>query len=434
MKLIKRFQPGGNFTNRTDNTSVARQQYYEPIKQVAHEGNRLVTINGKTYEVPIEPQYSVRSSAQDTRTEQQKKEDQKRLSEQHEQEKGEQNAEGFFNFVGRLTPSRFVKTVTAGNEDAVFDDLAQADNGGVFEGNEFGNLAFDVISPFVVAKGFQGAGTLYNLGKNHVRNALVARQFNNALATEARRFYSIGTPGWPYFYDPVTNQWDFSNANQLINSGKQEFIDWMNNPLYRQAAKANQAEAKSMGLAYTPTYEKAEYLRPQKTKIENLGSPKLGGSTDRNGDIAINLYTDDPKGVMAHEYGHANWHGNVSESTMASNLDQGKKEWQYLKYKSGQVFKPNSWYSDKFDLHSHGPEAVMNARDYGKEIGLKIGQEYPGYEKALELINNNKNGFKSGLRDMFYLDKEHMPYVWKALTGTQFAFPAVGISLSYSNN
>jgi hypothetical protein len=76
-----------------------------------------------------------------------------------------------------------------------------------------------------------------------------------------------------------------------------------------------------MGLAYTPTYEKAEYLRPQKTKIENLGNPKLGGSTDRNGDIAINLYTDDPKGVMAHEYGHANWHGNVSESTMASNLD-----------------------------------------------------------------------------------------------------------------
>ena len=249
-----------------------------------------------------------------------------------------------------------------------------------------------------------------------------------------RGFYSIGTPGYPYLYDPVTKQWTTSTISQLLKSGKQEFIDWMNNPTYRKAAEANQAEAESMGLAYTPTYEKTEYLHPQNTTVKNIGSSSLGGTTDRSGDIVINVQTaQNPKDVMAHEFGHANWHGNVSESTMA-NTEQGKKEWQYLKFKAGQVFKPNSWYSDRFDLNSHGPEAVMNARDYGKEIGLEIGQEYPGYEKALELINSNNNGFKSGLKNMFYLDKEHMPYVWKALTGTQFAIPAVGFSLPFLNN
>ena len=248
-----------------------------------------------------------------------------------------------------------------------------------------------------------------------------------------RGYYSVGTPGYPYLYDPVTKQWDTSTISQLLKSGKQEFIDWMNNPSYRKAAEANQVEAESMGLAYTPTYEKTEYLHPQSTTVKNIGNSSLGGTTDRNGDIVINVQTaQNPKDVMAHEFGHANYHGNVSESTMA-NTEQGKKEWQYLKFKAGQVFKPDSWYSDKFDLNSHAPEAVMNARDYGKEIGLKIGQEYPGYEKALELINSN-NGFKSGLRSMFYLDKEHMPYVWKALTGTQFAVPAVGFSLPFLNN
>ena len=248
-----------------------------------------------------------------------------------------------------------------------------------------------------------------------------------------RGFYSIGTPGYPYLYDPVTKQWNTSIISQLLKSGKQEFVDWMNNPTYRIAAEANQAEAKSMGLAYTPTYEKAEYLHPQSTTMKNIGNSNLGGTTDMNRDIVINVQTaQNPKDVMAHEFGHANYHGNVSPTTMA-NTEQGNKEWQYLKFKAGQVFKPDSEYGGMYDLNTHAPEAVMNARDYGKEIGLKIGQEYPGYEKALELINSNKNGFKSGLRNMFYLDKEHMPYVWKALTGTQFAIPAIGFSFPFLN-
>lgn len=244
---------------------------------------------------------------------------------------------------------------------------------------------------------------------------------------------SIGTPGYPYFYNPVTKQWDFSTANQLLKQGKQEFIDWMNNSMYRKAAQANKEEAQSMGLSYTPTYEKAEYLLPQKTTLKDIGSSGLGGTTDLNRDITVNIRsTQNPKDVMQHEFGHANYHGNVSPTTMA-NMTQGKKEWDYLKFKASQIFKPDSEYGGQYDLHTHAPEAAMNARDYGKELGLQVGQEYPGYEQALQLINTNKNGFKSGLLNMFYLDKEHMPYVWKALTGTQFAAPVVGVSLLNNN-
>jgi len=71
------------------------------------------------------------------------------------------------------------------------------------------------------------------------------------------------------------------------------------------------------------------------------------------------------------------------------------------------------------DLNRNSFEGIQNARDFGEELGIKIGQEYPGYEKALETVNSYpENGFKAGLKKMFRLDKEHMPYVWKALAGT----------------
>jgi len=106
---------------------------------------------------------------------------------------------------------------------------------------------------------------------------------------------------------------------------------------------------------------------------------------------------------------------------MASDPKLGMKEHRFLKTKSSKIFKPNSYYGD-FDLSVTPVEAVMNTRDIGKDLGLKIGQEYPGYEQALQIIKSYpKNSPKSGLINYLKLDEESMPYVWKALTGTLFS-------------
>lgn len=195
---------------------------------------------------------------------------------------------------------------------------------------------------------------------------------------------SVGTPGMPYFYDPVTGKWDVSTLGRLTAEGRDEFHNWIDSPEYKQAALENKKEAESMGLGYTPTYEKANYSKKHPVLAKPLGNTGIGGITNGNRDITLNLMSsENPKDVIAHELGHASDHGNVTEELMRSNPEQGMKEWKYLKYKASQVFKPDSEYGGRFDLSEHAPEAAMNARDFGKELGLKIGQPYPGYEKAL---------------------------------------------------
>ena len=228
--------------------------------------------------------------------------------------------------------------------------------------------------------------------------------------------------GYPYLFNPETKQWETGNLSDLIRQGRQETVDWINSSAYRQAAEQNVIEAEQMGLHYTPTYEKPEFN--QKYKVTTYYDPKsdIGGSADGNGDITYNLGSNmSPQYVSAHEHGHSFKHGNVSESLMASDPKLGMKEHRFLKTKSSKIFKPNSYYGD-FDLSVTPVEAVMNTRDIGKDLGLKIGQEYPGYEQALQIIKSYpKNSPKSGLINYLKLDEESMPYVWKALTGTLFS-------------
>lgn len=229
--------------------------------------------------------------------------------------------------------------------------------------------------------------------------------------------------GYPYLYNPETKQWETANLTDLIRQGRQETVDWINSSAYRQTAEQNVIEAEQMGLHYTPTYNKPEFN--QKYKVVTYYDPKssIGGTSNIDGDIEINIGSYmNPQYTSAHEYGHSFRHGTVSKSLMEENTELGMKEWQFLKTKSSKIFKSDSEYGGKFDLSENPTEAAMNTRDIGKDLGLKIGQEYPGYEQALQIIKSYpKNGPKSGLINYLKLDEESMPYVWKALTGTLFS-------------
>lgn len=220
---------------------------------------------------------------------------------------------------------------------------------------------------------------------------------------------------------PYYLQFGQNSGTQMISdikAGRKEFIDWMNNPEYRKAAEQNRWEALSMGLSYTPTYERQQYsnflqngIKPVfKQDMYGEGSTSyFGAQPNTPTEINYNLRSTQPYSqVTRHESGHAAYHG------MAST----KKELEFLKYKISKAFKPDASVGP-YDFNLQTGEAAMNGRDLGADLGIAVGQKYPGYENALQLLNTavDKSN-KAGMLEVLKTDKESMPYVWKLLNGT----------------
>ena len=229
--------------------------------------------------------------------------------------------------------------------------------------------------------------------------------------------YSLNTStNRPYYLQFGNNSGNM--MIQDIKKGRNEFVNWMNNPKYREAAEQNKQEAASMGLSYTPTYEKPQYswmlkygIKPEfKSKMEGDGATSwMGAQEGTPTSVEYNLSSRIPYDkVTRHEVGHVSLHGNGKNA----------EELKYLRYKTHQAFK-NDAFVYPYDFHQQTGEAAMNGRDLGADLGISVGQEYPGYQKALDIINSNyKNSNKAGMVNVLKLDKESMPYVWKLLNGT----------------
>ena len=266
-------------------------------------------------------------------------------------------------------------------------------------------------------------GGSYNLGKYNIPSFIqqAARNGNNTA-----RSFKIPNLAYSTSLNTSTNrpyylQFGNNSGNMMIQdikNGRNEFINWMNNPKYREAAEQNRQEAISMGLSYTPTYEKPQYswmlkygIKPEfKSKMEGEGATSwMGAQEGIPTSVEYNLSSKIPYDkVTRHEVGHVSLHGNGKNA----------KELKYLRYKTHQVFKDDANVGP-YDFHQQTGEAAMNGRDLGADLGISIGQEYPGYQKALDIINSNyKNSNKAGMVDVLKLDKESMPYVWKLLNGT----------------
>ena len=68
----------------------------------------------------------------------------------------------------------------------------------------------------------------------------------------------------------------------------------------------------------------------------------------------------------------------------------------------------------------------MNGRDLGSDLGIQVGQTYPGYQKALDILNSGKGkSSKDGMIPIFKTDEKSMPYVWKLLNGTLLSGAAI---------
>ena len=246
--------------------------------------------------------------------------------------------------------------------------------------------------------------------------------------------------GYPYALRHGQNSWDTNIIQDELRQGRKDLVDWINNPEFIKAQQANKIEAQSMGLEYIPIHERSTF-KDRAALLDNPGTYKWYANNKANesgyvenplGDYGsqmnINLANVDPyRFTISHEGGHMLGMGgpDLPSNSSQSILSQLK----YLKHKSRQVLKPGYWYNNQFDISEYPYEAVQNLRNLGQELKLSVGQEYPGYKNALDIINNSENTTHSFLKPYLKMDKESMPYVWKALVGTQF-----GLSPIYLNN
>ena len=246
--------------------------------------------------------------------------------------------------------------------------------------------------------------------------------------------------GYPYALRPGQNSWDTNVIQDELRQGRKDLIDWVNNPEFIKAQQANKIEAQNMGLEYIPLHERSTF-KDRAALLDNPGTYKWYANNkaqesgyvenplgDYGSVMNINLANVDPyRFTISHEGGHML---GIGGPDLPSNSSQSiLSQLKYLKHKSKQVLKPGYWYNDQFDISEYPYEAVQNLRNLGQELKLSVGQKYPGYKNALDIINNSENTTHSFLKPYLRMDKESMPYVWKALVGTQF-----GLSPIYLNN
>ena len=80
--------------------------------------------------------------------------------------------------------------------------------------------------------------------------------------------------------------------------------------------------------------------------------------------------------------------------------------------------------NDVYITDWRGGEAGPNLIDMGRELGLKLGQPYPGDEVFMNMMNNYK-GAKSFLLKFLDTDtRAGRRHIWDAMVGKYFALPA----------
>lgn len=221
---------------------------------------------------------------------------------------------------------------------------------------------------------------------------------------------------------PYYSQFEQQEAQQRmvsdIKRGYQNFKDWMTNPHYLESTLDNIEEAKRMGLKYTPTYDKPQYKALMqngikinfKKQMHGMGATsQFGAQAGQPAEVDLNLGSPQSFfNTVRHESGHAAYHGNGLTPD----------ELKYLRFKTHQAFIDKAE-AGPYDFHQQTGEAAMNGRDLGHDLGISVGQSYPGYQKALETLNSGLGkSTKDGMIKLFKTDEQSMPYVWKLLNGT----------------
>ena len=408
------FKKGGNIilkgqqglVTQSDNTRVAKPIIQEKVRYKL-KPNEFYFVDKKTGKRIIGRQKQEVISS-DNRTINQRKQDQSIAKQIQKKQEANKNYEKGLETISTLStlamPSTYIGPAFNNNGKSYLDNVISGEG----TGNTTGNLAIDLAIPF----GLKSLGFVNNL-KN------------------PRFLYNqeIRSPYYKYDINGKAINFDIENVAQAIRNGKQDFIDDILSPEYAEAAKRNIAEAQKLGLEYTPVFNTKGF----KSLIQDGITPKfinskeswhgrtsfMGGTPGKVSEIEYNVrIPTNIRNTTAHEVGHiARW-GN----------GETIPEYQYMKYKSSQLFNNNGDVG-VYEFGTQTGEGATNMRDLGKDMGITQKTPYPGYEQALQKLQYaQKNSSKGGIVNILKLDKEHMPYIWRALQGLHYGIIPIGIT------
>lgn len=233
-------------------------------------------------------------------------------------------------------------------------------------------------------------------------------------------------------------QIDVGKAAQLIKKGKDKAVQFFNSNIRKQVNAHNAEVAKRVGFKNFKVHENAGNRAAQSSKLKLKVDPKTseGGSistdnhTPTNDQMELNLMYN-PEFASFHEHLHKGYLGN---SPKEFYWDYGRDVFgdtnKYYNWLGQKVLKP---YSERIGLdgadYLEKPgELPVNLLEAGKEMGLKIGQPYPGKQAVLDLLEKfrKSDSYKAGIVQHLNLNKPLR--IWKGLTGTLFTGSAIGMN------
>lgn len=312
-------------------------------------------------------------------------------------------------------------------------------------------LAIDFARDFAFTKFGNWARNkiLSNQLNKNIENAALSASYPHAsnvlnIMPKRSKSFTNENDGLPWALKD--NNWDRQEIQKQFTNGVYDLRNWVMNDQFKINQLLNKTEAENMGLEYIPFWDRPEAIE----QLKRYGtSGTIVQRADKNADLGwvdnntvgggyipeyshianINLASPFPYAeTVTHEGGHTLGMGGPyfnKKLSIRDQLNSADAQQLYLEHKSRQVLNPGYNYNGR-DLSEDPYEAVQNIRDVGRELGLSVGQPYPGYNQALKILQNKslfKNPVKRDIADFLKTDKNSMPNVWKALTGTFFSVP-----------
>lgn len=228
--------------------------------------------------------------------------------------------------------------------------------------------------------------------------------------------------------DILVNNGDFAKGREMA-------AKFFEHPVVRESYKHNQELAKKIGLKLPDRNSAAAVRQPVRVKYDKLNDNEIAnvtrtyfGSPDEVITMDWRKYpVETLREAIIHEHLHR---GSYSAPTRPQILPKDyyetvfKPEYQFYRIKTKRLLKPEYW-DDGYLSDALLGEAGPNLINIGRGIGLKLGQKYPGYSTAKEMLQNY-NGQQSFLVPRLNDTKIGMKRIWDAMTGRYFT-PIVGL-------
>lgn len=235
---------------------------------------------------------------------------------------------------------------------------------------------------------------------------------------------------------------DYDTFDEIVDLGEQNAWDYFGHPVTRKTDEHNRQLYKKIykndNLKDITEKRIDEYIHnmPRTNVISDPKWNSAGGLSPDRQDLLFNASMpqskEDAANTIFHEFRHAGYVGEVPPTV--KNVNEGNKFYQM---KNSHLYKPAEQIDPNWsDYLLQSSEGYNNALDVGRDLGLQLGQKYPGKDNVLKLLKSYK-GLAPEVVDAFDVSTTpHVKRVWDAMTGQYIWIPAVlgGVTLNQTKN